>query len=172
MNLNDRINSSKALAGRVVRYHTWPTLRNQSTGEHAQRVANIYVELWGLPSAEILYHILNHDAGELYAGDTPFGAKRSVPELKGAINKAEKLGLSKQGITLAELTGEEFIKFKVADILEMFEFGLIERAMGNKLAHPIIDKTEEAIDTLTQGYPVLKLKSSIWMQKTEELFHV
>ena len=54
----------------------------------------------------------------------------------------------------------------------MFEFGLIERFMGNRLALPIIEKTEEAIDVLTKGHPTFKLKAGLWMQKTEGAFGV
>ena len=68
-------------------------------------------------------------------------AKRASPDLKESINKAEEVGLEKLGITLPSLSSEEFIQFKIADILEMFEFGLIERFMGNRLALPIIEKT-------------------------------
>ena len=161
MNLNDRINASKALAGRVIRYHGWPVLHRQSVGEHSHRVASIFVELWGIPRSEILYYILHHDSGELWSGDVPFGAKRASPDLKESINKAEEVGLEKLGITLPSLSSEEFIQFKIADILEMFEFGLIERFMGNRLALPIIEKTEEAIDVLTKGHPTFKLKAGL-----------
>ena len=172
MNLNDRINSSRALAGRVMRYHAFPTHHQQSTGEHSQRVLNVFVELWGLPRAEVLFYCANHDQGEFWAGDTPFGAKRATPELKAGVNKAEEVGLEKLGISLPSLSKEEFIQFKVADILEMFEFGLIERFLGNKFANPIVEKTESAIEELTKNHPIFKLKAAIWMMNMQEVFRV
>jgi hypothetical protein len=172
MNLHDKINSSKALANRVIRYHAYPTHHNQSVGEHSNRVLTIFVELWGMPRAEVLFYIANHDKGEFWAGDTPFGAKKDHPLLKEGVNEAEESGLAKLGITLPDLTDDEFIQFKVADILEMFEFGTIERMMGNRLAIPIMEKTEEAICKITQGHPIFKLKAGVWLAKAQEVFGV
>ena len=170
MNLHEKINSSKALANRVVRYHCYPTHQTQSIGEHSNRVLTIFVELWGIPRAEVLYYIACHDKGEYWAGDTPFGAKRDHPLLKEGVDQAEESGLKKLGIKLPDLNEDEFIQFKVADILEMFEFGAIERMMGNRLAIPIMEKTEEAIEKLTTGHPVFKLKAGVWLAKAQEIF--
>jgi len=119
-------------------------LHTQTVGEHCARVANIYVSIFGLPRAEVLYYALNHDAGELLAGDVPFGGKDKVPGLREAVTQAEAIGHKMLGITLPELTDLERIKLKIADLLEMHEFGRIEELMGNKLASPITQATLEA----------------------------
>lgn len=123
---------SVAMAGRVNRYHTWPVIRPQSVGEHTHRVALIYLQLFGPPRVEVLVFILQHDLGELFAGDTPFYAKRKVPALKEAVNIAEGEGLDKLGLAQPTLTAEEWKQFKVADLLEMYEYGQIELRMGNQ----------------------------------------
>lgn len=139
--LRDRIYRSQAMAARVKRYHGWQTLHIQTVGEHSARVANIYVSIFGLPRAEVLYYALNHDAGELLAGDVPFGGKDKVPGLRIAISEAETAGLSLLGIELPTLTAQECARLKIADLLEMHEFGRIEELMGNRLAAPVTTDT-------------------------------
>lgn len=139
--LRDSIYSSPVMASRLKRYHAWPVLHEQTIGEHCARVANIYVEVFGLPRAEVLYYVLNHDAGELLAGDVPFGGKDHVPELRAAITEAERIGRDLLGISLPELTHEEQTCVKISDLLEMHEFGIIEELMGNTLAEPVTDET-------------------------------
>ena len=98
----DQIYQSKYLAGCVKRYHTWPMLKEQTVGHHCWRVACIFVEIFGLPRAEVLYYCLHHDSGELFAGDVPFGIKAAVPGLKNSINQAEKHGLMALNIELPD----------------------------------------------------------------------
>lgn len=141
MRTYESILRSRQLAGRVTRWHTWPMIRKPSCAEGAARVATLYCEIWGLPRAEVLYYILHHDNGELSAGDTPFYAKRAVPELREAVNKAEMMGLVTLGVAMPELIGDEFTMFKVADVLEMWETAHVEYAMGNTFMEPVIPKT-------------------------------
>jgi hypothetical protein len=137
----DQIYASRHLAGRVKRYSTWPTLHQQTIGEHCWRVAGIFVEIFGMPRAEVLYFTLHHDSGELWAGDLPFGIKKAVVGLKDCMNMAEQIGLQYLGIKLPELTKSELVQVKICDLLEMHEFGKIEIDMGNKYAFPIIKDT-------------------------------
>lgn len=125
---------STQLAGRVVRWHTWPMIRKPTVAEHTSRVATLYVELWGMPRAEVLYYCLCHDHGELTAGDNPFSSKALVPGLRENLNEAERIGRERLGITLPDLTQEEFLRFKVCDLGDMFEVGVVERNMGNRYA--------------------------------------
>jgi 5'-deoxynucleotidase YfbR-like HD superfamily hydrolase len=139
--IREQIYATRYLAGKVKRYHTWPMLNQQTVGEHSARVANIYVEIYGMPRAEILYYCLNHDAGELWAGDVPFGIKRSLPELHDQMEIAEAQGLKMLDITLPTLTDEEKARVKICDLLEMWETGMYEEMMGNKFASPIRQDT-------------------------------
>lgn len=164
--LRDRIYRSQALAGRLKRYHGWPVLHTQTVGEHSARVANIYVSIFGLPRAEVLYYALNHDAGELLAGDIPFGGKDKVPGLRTAITEAERIGLEMLGLTLPELTAEECTKIKIADLLEMHEFGRFEELMGNLLAQPITEATLTAAKKKAQEIDELDAVED-WLIKPE-----
>jgi 5'-deoxynucleotidase YfbR-like HD superfamily hydrolase len=116
-------------------------IHEQTVGQHCWRVACIFVEIFGLPRAEVLYFCLHHDSGELYSGDIPFRIKREVEGLKDLMNKAEDLGLHHLEISLPKLTNEERIKVKISDLLEMHERGEYEYNLGNAYAEPIIQDT-------------------------------
>ncbi len=120
-------------------------IRRPTVAEHQNRVTTLYVELFGMPRAEVLYYCSVHDMGEQRAGDTPYGAKRLVPELAQAVNEAEKIGYADLGITLPELTAEEFRRFKICDLLEMYETALVELRMGNTYAKPPILSCQTAV---------------------------
>ena len=106
--------------------------------EHQNRVTTLYVELWGMPRAEVLYYCSTHDMGEQTAGDTPYGAKRLVPSLGQAVNEAEGLGFEALKISMPKLSLLEYTQFKICDLLEMYETAVVEKLMGNALAGPPI----------------------------------
>lgn len=146
------IYKSRYLAGQIVRYHTWPMIHRQTVGQHCWRVACIFVEVFGMPRAEVLYFCLHHDSGELYSGDIPFRIKREIEGLKDLMNKAEDIGLQQLGIRLPELTKEERIQVKIADLLEMHESGEYEYNLGNAYAEPIIHDTMNDAQKLAKEF--------------------
>jgi 5'-deoxynucleotidase YfbR-like HD superfamily hydrolase len=131
------LRSKSRYAGMVKRYHAWPTIQTQTVADHTFHVIRIHNKLFGAPSSSLLYHMIYHDLGELTAGDTPFPAKRVVEGLREPMERAEEWGLKQQGVKLPALTAEEHIQFKIADLLEMWEFAVVEAQMGNVLANPI-----------------------------------
>jgi len=151
MPTREQVHKSRYLAGQVVRWHTWPTLRKPNVAEHQCRVAQIYCEVFGIPRAEVLYYCLHHDMGEQFAGDVPFGGKHRVEGYGEAVNTAEMLGLEQQGITLPELTSVEWSRFKVCDLLEMYEFSLHELTMGNQYASIPMTDTRKIVLQLAEG---------------------
>jgi len=132
----DAVRRNRALAGQVRRYHTWPTLRTQTVGEHSWRVATIYLELFS-PDSRVLEYILWHDAGELTTGDLPYPVKDLVAGLRRSLESAEAIGRSNLGVTLPNLMVEQHKRVKLCDCLEMFEFGVQETAMGNRFGEPV-----------------------------------
>jgi 5'-deoxynucleotidase YfbR-like HD superfamily hydrolase len=142
--IRQQIMRSRYLAGQVIRYHAFPTLRKPTVAEHCWRVAGIYCEVFGLPRAEVLYYCLHHDSGELWAGDLPFMAKDRIPGLREAMNQAEQKGREELDIKLPELTEEELRHVKICDLLEMHEFGSHEYKMGNQFARPVAQDTLQA----------------------------
>ena len=147
----EQIYRSTYLAGKVKRYHTWTMLQQQTIAEHCWRVATIYVEIFGLPRAEVLYYCLHHDSGELWTGDLPFGIKTHL-EIGIAMNRAEAEGLEKLKIQLPELTHEERVRCKICDLMEMWETGTHEYNLGNQYAKSIIQDTMDTAQELAQHY--------------------
>lgn len=139
------------MAGLVKRYHEFPVSREQTTAEHSWHLARIYLQIFGLPRAEVLAYIIHHDSGELAVGDNPFPVKRDNPDLKEIMNRLETESLERQGICLPGLSQEEAWRVKLCDLLEMNEFGREDYARGNKFAFPIIEHTWKNICAMLQG---------------------
>lgn len=156
------VTHSISMAGRVKRYHTWPTIKSQTVGHHSWRIAMIYLQLFGTPRAEVLEYILKHDLGELCAGDAPFYAKRRVPNYKEAVNAAEELGLKDLNLTMPVLMMEEWQRFKVCDLLEMYENGYIEYHMGNQYGIVVSNNIMEALRGLISEEDIGRYIQKLW----------
>jgi hypothetical protein len=144
-------------------------ITEQTVGQHSHRVATLYCELWGVPRVEVLFYVLHHDGGELSAGDVPFGAKKLSEEFGEGHRAAEDIGLQRQGVTLPRITEVEHSQFKIADIMEMWETGSMELAMGNQFAIPIVNDTLAAAmrmcDDLSEAH---RQKLSSWLMAQED----
>lgn len=157
MDHGEQLRRSSRHAGNVKRYHAWPTIQQQTVGDHTFHVLRLYIDCFGMPSQDTLYHIMYHDLGELSAGDTPFPAKRIVQGLREAAERAEILGLQLQDLTLPELTDQDRVRFKFCDLMEMWEFAVVEFYMGNRYAEPIIQNIEHYVGNLIEENPSLKV---------------
>lgn len=145
---SDHVTDRSLLSGRVRRYHTWPVLQEQTVGDHCWGVYHIYWRIFGLPSAEVALYIHVHDSDELVIGDNPFPMSARYPSLK-----AVKEEMGRDARVQLSLPSEEDIghfdsteraRIKICDLLEMMQFGMQEREMGNLLAQPIIERTRAA----------------------------
>lgn len=153
------VRSSTRLAGLVKRYHAWPTLRQQTTGEHTWQVMRIYYEVFGPPEPDVAVYMLHHDAVEIRTGDGAFNAKRDHAFFKAAFDEAERLEAPKlfgsQQAADAALPAIGTIakrRIKLCDLLEMWEFGREELKMGNQYAHPIINDTMAGIKNILSSW--------------------
>jgi hypothetical protein len=160
----EQVYMSRHLAGRVKRYHTWMMLNEQTVAEHCWNVASIFVEIFGMPSAEVLYFCLHHDSGELWAGDLPFGIKQKTNGLGEKMKEVEAIGLQMLEIKLPELTSIEYIQVKICDLLEMNETGRLELNLGNSYAEPIIRDTLKAAQGLAAEHGLSTLVNN-WLLK-------
>lgn len=134
------------LAGLVMRYHTWPTLTQQTISEHTWQLLRIYIEIFGPPPPLVTYYITYHDAPELKTGDAPFPIKMENPDLKEILDRIEKKTfLEMLGKDMPELSMEEKVRVKICDLIEMHEFGVHERFLGNRYAEPIIEDTIKVV---------------------------
>lgn len=145
------------LAGQVERYHTWPTHRTQSVGEHTWQILRLYFLLFGPPAPHVTVYIVWHDAGELLTGDVGHVAKRENPELKTQLDELEKRSLVEQNYpsdaqrifsSHADVSPADATRVKVCDLLDMGEFAVSEVTMGNMYAREIIDNVDSALRSL------------------------
>lgn len=159
-------------AGQVERYHTWPIHRRQSVGEHTWQILRIYATIWGPPAPEVTYYIIWHDAGELATGDLPFPIKRNNPGLKIICDDLEEEALKAFGVKLPKLSAKEKLKIRFADLVEMWEYGCVEYMMGNTLAEPIVEDTQEAAEKLLEGHftEAEQERPLAYLQACRELF--
>jgi 5'-deoxynucleotidase YfbR-like HD superfamily hydrolase len=162
--IREQILGSTAMAGRVRRYHTWPVIHQQSVAEHSWRVATIHGEVFGPPLSATLLYMLLHDVGELSSGDVPFLAKDAVPGYREAARAAEAMGRCTLGVRLEELSEGEQVRVKACDLLEMWEFGLIERRMGNEFADPVIACTLRQLDKHLEAWPEWRQRAFKWVR--------
>jgi hypothetical protein len=137
----DYVTDRSLLTGRVKRYHTWPTITEQRVGEHCWSVYHIYWRIFGVPSAEVAFFIMHHDAEELVGGDPPFPSKSKYPALKKGYEELERAARSQLDLPEPSIDDYERKRVKICDLLEMMHFGMVEREMGNLLATPIVERT-------------------------------
>lgn len=137
------------MAGRVLRYHTWPHIRPQSVGEHSWQVARIIMSIYPEASVAILRHTIVHDIGELRVGDPPYPIKVDNPVLGEEFHRIEHEALSDicsdWGMSVPELSPVERWIFKTAEFLEMWEWGLEEGLLGNKFAGLVAERCLAAV---------------------------
>lgn len=153
MENNEDSELSLRLAGRIKRYHTWPTIQQQTVAEHTWQVMRIWFELFGSPSSDIAIAILLHDVGELKTGDLPYRGKRENPKLKEISADIEKEHLVRMveancicDQKLPTISIYDSMRLKFCDLLEMGEFALDEIQLGNSGAKLIFRNVELAIE--------------------------
>lgn len=135
----------------VLRYHTWPHVRAQSVGEHSAQVARILLAIWPEAPRHVLVHCIVHDVGEVQAGDPPYPSKRMNPDLARGHARVERDAHLAMCIPWSlpapqNLTDFEKWAFKLAEFIEMWEWGLHEGNLGNRYADLVALRCMEAIE--------------------------
>jgi len=149
----EKIAQNQRVAGLVKRYHTWPTITTQSVGEHSWQVYRIYNQMFGVPPENVAYCIMTHDMGELVTGDPPYPTKSNNPELKKIYDHLEDLAFKNMDLVLGQMSEEDGYRFKIAHMMEMWEFGVHEMSLGNTFGKSIRDRCEIAVRKLASGIP-------------------
>lgn len=117
--------------GHVRRYHTVETIGQQTVADHSWGVAMMVLQLQPDASANLLKAALFHDLAEYDTGDTPAHAKWRSKPLKTALDDLERTVEDDLGIGV-DLTSDELITLKVADMLELLWFCVEQARMGNR----------------------------------------
>lgn len=115
----------------VKRFHTIPTVTENTVGQHSHGVAMLCLILTnGNPSAALLMKALTHDLAEQYTGDVPSPAKRALGVRKEFGEIEERL-LDTVGFSI-EVSDHEELVLKLADCADGMLFCARERMYGNK----------------------------------------
>lgn len=112
-------------AGRVLRYHSAPTVQPQTDGLHSFGVAVLALYVTnGEASGALLRECIMHDTPELFTGDAPFPVKRDHQPIKDAYDELE---LAHRRMDLIPASGQQHVctldphdaaVLKVCDTLE------------------------------------------------------
>lgn len=106
-------------SGSVTRWHANPEVPAQTLADHQGRVAQIIFFFWPKASPGLIYAALHHDCGELLVGDVPSPAKDQNPNLRLALDEAEKKARAKMGVN--NFTGND-ARLKFADRLDAYTY--------------------------------------------------
>jgi 5'-deoxynucleotidase YfbR-like HD superfamily hydrolase len=117
-------------ATKVERCHTIPHHGSYSIGQHSADALALLFAIKPTVSANLCKAMLMHDFAEQYLGDLPATAKWENPKLKQVYEEAEEQAL-KSLCGDFDLTEEEAIWLRWADILEFFFWCLDQQRLGN-----------------------------------------
>jgi 5'-deoxynucleotidase YfbR-like HD superfamily hydrolase len=154
MNYALQVRDDARLAGRVIRYHTWPHIRQTCVAEHSWQLLRILLKIWPSVPAHVLAYVVRHDVGELTTGDAPYPVKVDNPVLGDEMRRveAEALELQIAGGFLAdtpELSPDEKWAVKLAEFIEMWEWALEELLLGNQFARLVAQRCYAVIQART-----------------------
>lgn len=119
--------------GSVLRFHTWPCVRQQSVAAHTWGVLALIYSLDPEPSADLVRRAVFHDLAEYDTGDVPSSAKWASAELKKMMDKVEDYFNKVHGFPGDDtLSSYEIDVLKMADLLDMLWYCYEEYMIGNR----------------------------------------
>lgn len=149
----DPVRSDPRRGGAVKRYHTWPTVQGQTVAEHSWNVLRILVTIWPEAPREAILYAEFHDTPEVATGDPPYPIKADNPDLKSGFDRLEHEAAEVMDIAQHLCPDAHWRnRVKLCDVLEMWEFGLDEQALGSRFAGPIVRRMAELRIRLTRDF--------------------
>lgn len=124
--------------GMVKRYHTVPTIGQQTVAEHSFFLCLILTQIY-TPSAELLRAALYHDLPEMETGDVPATTKWRYPKLAEELEIAEMEFIRRNKLEV-NLTDEEWRALKWADMLELVMYCVDQIKLGNTNMFPLAER--------------------------------
>lgn len=155
--------------GLVERFHTWPRIQHQNTGEHSWQAMRIYYMIWGPLPPQVSTYFIWHDAGEVRAGDIPYHTKKSDPHVEAVLESIEAdtvQGMGGPSNIYGELTSTELTRCKFCDMMDIVEWSIVELAFGNRFALAMFENAYESISkqlehiTIADGH-----RASVYLRK-------
>ncbi len=131
-------------AGCVERYHTWPKVRQQSVGEHTWQLIRILLAIYPAAPRKLLIEAMFHDVGERVSGDAPYPLKTNNTVIKremDAVEDSARLSMTRWGVRARLRIGDrQRAAMKLAEFIEMAEWGWDELALGNQNARVVMER--------------------------------
>lgn len=143
-----QVRNDARMAGRVLRWHTWPHIRPQTVAEHSWQLLRILICIWPEVPAHVMSYVVRHDCGEIKTGDAPYPVKADNPDIAEGMNRVEEEALVEleQAGFLAfgpDVTDDEKWVVKLAEFIEMWEWGAEEMLLGNQFARLVAKRCEK-----------------------------
>src|SRR5262249_20467298 len=135
--IDDPVRLDTRLAGQIKRYHTWPTIGQQTVAEHTWHLLRIYMSVVSEINPAVCFRIMFHDIGEHLTGDIPYPVKKENPSLRAEINALENRSYARQldywdalHHSITPITAEEETLMKQIEMMEMAEYGMEQVCLG------------------------------------------
>lgn len=156
--------------GSVKRFHTWPTIGDQTVAAHTWGVLALIFFFDPAPSAILLKRAVYHDLAEYDCGDVPSSAKWASPDLKEVMDATEKVINDLHGFPTDDmLTAEEVEVLKIADLMDMLWYTYEQFQLGNRglrvVSHRVVD-----VITKRTWHPNLRPKINEMLTELETLW--
>ena len=117
-------------ASAVKRYHTTPTIGNQTIGEHSYRMLLVLYAVC-TPSPELIKATVYHDVPEIEVSDVSFMTKKKWPKVAESIAEAEDDFCNRYAIHV-ELCENDLRLLKFADMWELVQYAIDQINLGNR----------------------------------------
>jgi len=138
----------------VKRFHTVPTIQQETVGHHSHCVALLCTLFDPHASRELITMALLHDLPEQVVGDIPSPAKREL-DFADRLEDLEQSILQQGFGYVPNLTKREAKTLKLADIGSGALFCLQEMRMGNSIIEHVFWRyLEYAFELDIEGYPL------------------
>ena len=133
--------------GDVKRYHTLPTIGEQTVANHSWGVAMILHWLEPTINKTVMLKALTHDVAEKQTGDIPAPTKWNNKSLAKRLAAFERRIEKELGIDY-NITEKERVLFKQADLFELLLYCVKQRSLGNVNVNVVFSNgVEKLVDT-------------------------
>lgn len=129
----------------VKRYHTVPTLQQQTVGQHTVNMLGLLMYIGYEPRREFYEAVLTHDWPEVWTGDLPAHSKKKMGV---AWDKMEMEWYDTNGVPYHTLTLEEEWVLSWLDCMEGTAFCVSEMRLGNQIIREVYNRYRGALGAL------------------------
>ena len=137
----------------VSRFHTNPTIRQETVGHHSATVAGILLILWPEQvDAQLLKYAIFHDSAECITGDVPSPAKKRMD--RTALDSLEAEVYNNHDFVLPCISPLQRKIFKFADNLSGISTCVSELRMGNFAILEVLQNFTSYLNTSIKEFSV------------------